>query len=287
MVNDNYTLILGDCAKYLGSISSEYINLTVTSPPYDDLRTYNGTLNWGFDVFKTIANELYRVTCDGGVVVWIVNDSTINGGESGTSFKQALYFMSIGFNLHDTMIYEKHNPTPNTGNGVRYQQSFEYMFVFVKGKHIRCHNLITEDRRNACNDKRSYRPIRRQRNKDGDFEDVHMYTIKDEVPKSNIWRYKVGMYNTTCDKIAFSHPAIFPDQLATDHILSWSNPGDIVLDPFMGSGTTGKMALKNGRKFIGIEVVEKYFNIAKERIENFNETIDYSINDDSSTTKLW
>jgi site-specific DNA-methyltransferase (adenine-specific) len=165
------------------------------------------------------------------------------------------------------MIYQKHNPTPNTGNGVRYQQCFEYMFVVSKGKP-KTVNLLTEPRRNACNDRRTERMIRRQRNVDGEFEEEHRYVIKDIVPRQNIWNYKVGLHNTTSDKIAFKHPAIFPEQLAIDHILSWSNENDIVLDVFMGSGTTAKSAILTNRRYIGFEISEEYCNIANERVNN-------------------
>ena len=109
------------------NIPSNFIDLTVTSPPYDNLRAYNG-YSWDFE---SVAQELYRITKDGGVVVWVVGDATIKGSETGTSFKQALYFKEIGFKLHDTMIYQSDKP-PLTHN--RYEQKFEYMFVFSKGR---------------------------------------------------------------------------------------------------------------------------------------------------------
>ena len=252
-----------DCIEGMKMLDSESIDLVVTSPPYDNLRTYKGFV---FDISETI-KQLFRVVKDGGVVVWVVGDGTIDGGETGTSFRQALCFIDSGFKLHDTMIYQKHNPTPNTGNGVRYQQSFDYMFVFSKGKPKTIH-LLTEPRRNECGDRRTVRMIRRQRNVDGEFEEEHRYEIKQVVPKSNIWNYKVGLYNTTSDKIAFKHPAIFPEQLAIDHILSWSNENDVVLDPFMGSGTTAKSCIVTNRNYIGFEISEEYCKIADERIQN-------------------
>ena len=252
-----------NCLDGLKDIPDEFVDAVVTSPPYDALRTYDG---FSFD-FHGIAQQLYRVLKNGGVCVWVVADGTVNGGETGTSFRQALYFMEIGFTLHDTMIYQKHNPTPNTGNGCRYQQCFEYMFVLSKGKP-KTVNLLTEQRRNSCNDRRTERPIRRQRNVDGEFEEVHKYVIKQTVPRQNIWNYKVGMHNTTSDKIAFKHPAIFPEQLAIDHILSWTNEEDIVLDPFMGSGTTAKAALLTNRHYIGFEISDNYCEIARQRLLN-------------------
>lgn len=256
-----------DNLKILTDIQDNLVDCVITSPPYDDLRNYEKTLQWNFEIFQKLAQELYRVLKDGGIVVWVVSDITINGSKTGNCFKQTLFFKDIGFKIHDTMIYAKHNPTPNTGGGTRYQQSFEYMFIFSKGipKTV---NLLLEQRHNETNDKRTYRIKTFHRNKDGNFGEDRMYHIKEQVPRRNIWTYKVGLYNTTSDKIAFEHPAIFPELLVKDHILSWTNKGDLVLDPFMGSGTVGKMCKLLDREFIGIEIVQKYFDIAKARIEN-------------------
>lgn len=278
MNNLDIQLINGDCIEVMQELIQKgiMVDLTVTSPPYDNLRTYNETLKWDFYIFKQVAQLLYEITKNGGVVVWVVGDATINGSETCTSFKQALYFKEIGFNLHDTMIYQKYNPIPNTGNWKRYNQSFEYMFVFSKGtpKTI---NLIKEERRNLCNDKRTERIKKWERNKDGTFKEPCLYKINQFVPKCNVWNYKVGLYNTTNDKIAFNHPAIFPEKLANDHILSWSNQNDLVLDPFMGSGTTGKMSLINNRKFIGIEKVQEYYDISCKRIKETKNNIQLNL----------
>lgn len=255
-----------DCVDGMHELDSGCVDLIVTSPPYDSLRSYNG-FNFDESIQIQIINQMFRVLKDGGVAVWVVGDGTIGGSETGTSFKQALKFIDIGFKLHDTMIYQKHNPTPNTGNGVRYQQSFEYMFVFSKGKPKTVH-LLTEPRRNECGDRRTVRMIRRQRNVDGEFEAERRYEIKQIVPRSNIWNYKVGLHNTTSDKIAFKHPAIFPEQLAVDHILSWSNENDLVLDPFIGSGTVAKACILTNRKYIGFEISGEYCKIAEERLSN-------------------
>ena len=226
------------------------IDLTVTSPPYDNLRTYNGSLDWGEHVWKPVLEELFRVTKQGGVVVWVVGDATIKGSETGTSFKQALYAMECGFNLHDTMIYEKSGVA--FPDSTRYHQTHEYMFVFTNGK-IATFNLI-KDRKNKFVGKTGG-------NKRGGLCSRAEYGAR-----FNVWRYANGRDNSTKDRAAFSHPAIFPEQLAHDHVLSWSNEGDTVLDPFMGSGTTGKMAFLSGRGFIGIEKDLDYFKIAEKRI---------------------
>ena len=252
----------GDCLEVMKDIPDGSIDLTVTSPPYDNLRTYNGNIEqWSFEKFQGIAKELYRVTKQGGVVVWVVGDATMNGSESGTSFKQALYFMSIGFNLHDTMIYRKLNPIPLTHN--RYEQAFEYMFILSKGKpntfnpiKIPCKTAGT-----VYNIKRP-KAISEASKRDRD----EIMTTNNTKYKDNIFEYCVGKKQGTQ-----THPAPFPEDLANDHIISWSNEGDVVLDPFMGSGTTGKMALLNNRNFIGIELDEEYFEIAKKRIEETNQ----------------
>lgn len=256
--NDNFTLHHGDSAIVLPSIPTDSIDLTVTSPPYDGLRTYNG---FHFD-FEAIARELYRVTKRGGVVVWVVGDATVNGSESGTSFKQALKFMEIGFNLHDTMIYHKDNPAP-VGGAARYYQAFEYMFVFSKGAPKL--NAIEVPRRNKWNDKRTTRFRAVNRNTEGEFEKKEV-PIKEVVKKQNVWTYIVSGGASASDRLAYEHPAIFPEALARDHILSWSSPGDMVLDPMMGSGTTGKMAVAHGRRFVGIDISSEYVDIARRRI---------------------
>jgi site-specific DNA-methyltransferase (adenine-specific) len=231
------------------------IDLTVTSPPYDNLRTYNGfTFDW-----KSVLRELYRVTKDGGVVVWIVGDATIKGSETGTSFKQALYAMECGFNLHDTMIYKK------TGGGARgsnlcYWQNFEYMFVFSKGRP-KSINLI-HDKVNVTGGKRNSGVNGRKKNGEKRYKDV---TVTQKIGRrENVWIIPAGN-NTSDDKT--SHPAVFPESLVRDHILSWSNENDLLYDPFMGSGTTAKMAILNNRQWIGSEISEEYCHIINNRIK--------------------
>ena len=251
-----------DCVEGLKLLKDESIDLTVTSPPYDNLRTYNG---YYFD-FESVAKELYRVTKLGGVVVWVVGDATVKGSETGTSFRQALYFMDCGFNLHDTMIYNK---TGLPMNHNRYEQEFEYMFVLSKGKPktfnpIRIPCLYPEKETARQNSKYSEtNEIMRKARSGKQRKPVG----KDKI-KGNIWKYATGKNHSTKDDIAFNHPAIFPEQLANDHIISWSNEGDVVLDPFSGSGTTHKMALLNNRKFIGFEISQEYVNIERKRLED-------------------
>ena len=259
-VTDRYKLYHGDCIEVMDELIGKEVkvDLTVTSPPYDDLRNYNNSLVWDFDIFKKVADRLYEMTKEGGIVVWVVGDKTKNGSETGTSFKQALYFKEIGFKLHDTMIWKKTNPF-NFGSNNCYIQSFEYMFILVKGK-IKTTNFI-KDRINKTY-KENKKCIQQRRTRNGDFMEYDdKYWEMDKYGKRyNVWEMK------TSNKFK-NHTATFPEELARDHIISWSNEGDIVFDCFMGSGTTGKMALLNNRKFIGIEKVKEYFEISKERIE--------------------
>ena len=250
----------GDCLELMKNIPDGFVDLTVTSPPYDNLRTYNGNIDqWNFEKFKSIAKELYRVTKQGGVVVWVVADATINGSETGTSFRQALWFMDCGFNLHDTMIYKKTKfPPIDPTTAYRYTGCFEYMFVFSKGKP-KCCNYIKEKCKHAGKRAVSYQRSENDKLRYDRKEKNKNHIVNDYKIKCNVWEY------ASCS--VKGHPAPFPEQLANDHIVSWSNDGDTVLDCFMGSGTTGKMAVLNNRHFIGIELDEGYFNIAKERID--------------------
>jgi DNA modification methylase len=246
-------IIQGDCKEVLKQLESNSVDMILTSPPYDNLRDYNG---YNFD-FENIAKELYRVLKIGGVCVWIVGDSyDKKGSETGTSFRQALYFKEIGFNLHDTMIYQKNSyPFPPVN---RYYQVFEYMFVFSKGKP-KTYNIQTVNTIGYKHKKST------QRQKDGSITNMKYEMGKDKRKDDNVWKFNVGFGKSSLDKISFKHPATFPEALAEKHILSWSNKGDIILDPFMGSGTTGKMAKLNNRDFIGIEISEEYIKIIEAR----------------------
>ena len=256
------TIINAYSDKYLKELPSDSIDMVITSPPYDDLRDYDGKVCWNFEVFKTIAEQLYRVTKKGGVIVWVVGDKTKNGNKTLTSFKQALYFQEIGFNMYDVIIYEKSGSGPPHPN--RYFNTFEYMFVLSKGKP-KTVNLL-RDKKNTWAGYTTYGEVTR-REKDGLLTKKGKKTINDYGVRTNIWRYANGKGFSTKDKIAYKHPAIFPEKLVTDHILSWSNPGDIVLDPFAGSGTTGKVAKSLDRNWVLIEAVKDYCDIARERIE--------------------
>lgn len=247
-----------DCCKTMLKMGEDFIDLTVTSPPYDSLRSYDG---FSFD-YDNVFSYLYRVTKDGGIVVWVVGDETKNGSETGSSFRQALCAMDCGFRLHDTMIYQKNNfANPSR---TRYHQTFEYIFVFSNGKP-KTFNPI-KDRPNKYIGQKSHG---KNRTKDGWRENKGGQTRDKFGMRHNVWLYTTGGGHMTKDKIAYKHPAIFPEKLATDHILSWSNEGDLIYDPFMGSGTVAKCAKLNKRNYIGSEVSKQYCKDAEERISMY------------------
>lgn len=268
------TLYNQDCLLTMSNMSDNFVDLVLTSPPYDDLRTYNKHVQGnrtefnGYSFpFESIARELYRIVKPGGVVVWVVGDATNKGSETGTSFRQALFFKECGFDLYDTMIYQKTGtPFPQKD---RYNQTFEYMFVFSKGKPNTFNPIM---KKNATAG--AVRHSRKFRNADGEMvagfngKPINEYGIE-----NNIWLIKNGMNKSTKDLVAFEHPAIFPEELATKHIISWTKKGDIVYDPFMGSGTSAKSAIQLDRNWIGSELDSDYCNICNKRLESVTSQI--------------
>ena len=250
-----FQVLEGDCRERLKELidNGVMVDLVVTSPPYDDMRSYKNTLDWNFEICKEIINLLFKIIKPGGVVVWVIGDKTKGGSETGTSFKHALAFMEAGFKLNDTMIWEKANPLPQVKQP-RYNQTFEYMFVFSKGtpktfnpimEECKCAGKIYDS---TC------------KNIGGENGRTHKtFNINKEKVKGNIWKIAVAKNDTP-------HPAVFPEKLAYDHILTWSNEGDLVLDPFVGSGTSGIAAVKLNREFIGIDKVKEYVELSRERI---------------------
>jgi site-specific DNA-methyltransferase (adenine-specific) len=230
------------------------VDLTVTSPPYDDLRNYKG---YSFD-FENIAKGLFKVTKVGGIVVWVVGDKILNGDRTLTSFRQALYFQEVGFNVHDVMIYKKKNTPFMRSNA--YTNCYEFMFVFSKVKVNTFNRLLDKTVRQG------FEGMPFNKGADGVNRKV-LKELKAEKTRVNIWEYAVGLGGTTSDREAFKHPAVFPEKLAEDHILTWTNPGDLVFDPMCGSGTTLKMAKKHSRLYIGCDISEEYVDIAKRRID--------------------
>ena len=248
----------GDCLDHMKNFEDNSIDLIITSPPYDNLRTYKG---YSFE-FKEIAKQLYRVTKEGGVLVWVVGDATINGSETGTSFQQALYLKEIGYNLHDTMIFRKKNPIPQIYRK-RYTNEFEYMFVLSKGT-VKTHNSLMTDCLHAGLELST--TTYKNYSKSDQVRKKLANPVKDKKIKGNIWEYVVGKNKE--DQDAKHHPAPFPCKLAEDHISSWSNEGDVVFDPMCGSGTVCKMAKLLNRKYIGIDISSDYCELAQSRLSD-------------------
>lgn len=258
MIMSDIKLYQGDCLDLMKNIPDSSVDLVVTSPPYEDMRNYRNTNNFTFEVFTKIADALYKVVVSGGVIIWVVGDKTENGSETGVSFRQALYFKKIGFNLHDTMIYRKVNYIPLTHN--RYEQEFEYMFCFSKGRPKTFNPIRVQCK---CAGQSQWGNATFYKTDDDQLVDVGQNVIHDTKIRGNIFEYQVG---STIETKHYSHPAMFPMKLVEDQINSWSNEGDTVLDPFMGSGTTGVACKKLNRNFIGVELVPNYFKIAEDRI---------------------
>ncbi|MCY4621223.1 MAG: site-specific DNA-methyltransferase [bacterium] len=249
-------LYVADCVEFMARMDAGTVDLTVTSPPYDNLRDYNG---YSFD-FEAIAGGLLRVTKPGGVVVWVVGDKIDRGQRTLSSFRQGLFFQEIGFRMHDVMIYRKKNTPFMRSNA--YTNAYEFMFVLSKGSP------------------KTFRPLKEPTVRSGYEMLVHnkgpdavnnkvLKELKKEKTRTNIWAYAVGLGGTTRDKVAFRHPAVFPEKLAGDHVRSWTEPGDLVFDPMCGSGTTPKMALLAGRDYIGVDVSPDYIAIAEQRMEAY------------------
>lgn len=248
-------IICCECVTFMNQLPDNCIDLTVTSPPYDNLRNYNGFL---LDC-ENIIGELYRITAQGGVVVWVVGDAIKKGNKTLTSFKQALMFQEAGFNMHDVMIYKKKNTPFMRSNA--YTNCFEFMFVCSKGSPKTFNPLKEPTVRNG------FEMLVHNKKADGINKKV-LKELKKEKTRNNIWEYAVGLGGTTSDREAFKHPAMFPENLVSDHILSWTNKGDIVFDPFLGSGTTAKMAKKLNRHYIGCDISEEYVEIAQKRVKD-------------------
>ena len=256
-----YRLVTGECTEVLRLFKPAKIDLVVTSPPYDELRRYNG---YTFTI-EPICAALYRAVRPGGVVVWVVGDQVVRGSETGSSFRHALAFLDAGFRLHDTMIYEKNSASfPARRNSTRYSQIFEYMFVFSKGAP-RTANLICDKPNKWAGVQNWGKQMNRGR--DGTLKQGKDHVTPEMSPRNNIWKYSTGGGISRADTDLGDHPAVFPLALAEDHIKTWSNPGDLVLDPMMGSGTTGIAALGLGRQFIGIDISAAYVELARKRIE--------------------
>ena len=247
----------GNALNLLKKLDDCSIDMVITSPPYDSLREYDGIV-WNFEVFKLIAQELKRVLKQGGVIVWVVADQTTDGSESGTSFRQALYFKEIGLNIHDTMIFRKKNYIPLTHN--RYEQEFEYMFCFSKGKPKTFNPIMIKSKWGGTEKWGDSKILLA----DNTYKLQGNTIVNEYKQKGNIFEYFTGCLegNPT------DHPAIFPKQLVIDQIITWTNKEDLVLDPFMGSGTTAVACRDKERKWIGFEISQRYCEMAQQRLDS-------------------
>ena len=247
-------LVNGDCAAVLPGLPPA--DLILTSPPYDGMREYGG-YNGAFD-FGAIAAACVANLAPGGVLVWVVGDQIIDGGESGTSFRQALGFKALGLTLHQTLFFEAAHYRPIDKS--RALRGVQYMFVFAKGSPMVAN--IPIDRPNVkagMRVTRSYAPgksLNGSRNPASD----RVKRIADFGRRGPIWRYA-----TECGS-DMGHPAAFPYALASDHIVCWTNPGDLVIDPMVGSGTTLRAAADLGRRAIGIEINPEYCDLIRRRL---------------------
>jgi site-specific DNA-methyltransferase (adenine-specific) len=253
-----------DCMITMAKMPNEYVDLIVTSPPYDEhFRKHKG--NNKFE-FEKIAVELTRILKNGGILVWIVGDGVVRGSETGTSFKQALFFKeNCGLRLHDTMIFQKNTTTyPAKPDGSRYSQNFEFMLILSKGRPKTVHLIC--DKKNKWEGYTNF-GTKTDRNKNDELIiNPKLKPIPAFSPRNNVWTYVIGKKFSGSDNISYKHPASFPEKLAGDMIASFSNEGDIVYDCFSGSGTTLKMAKKLKRRFIGSEIVKEYCDIIEERL---------------------
>lgn len=266
--SENYQIYNCDTLDYLTSQPADSIKFVITSPPYDNLRNYKG---YSFE-FEKIASELVRCLQPGGVIIWNVADATVNGSETGTSMRQALYFMDQGLRLHDTMIYEKRNPMPASKSSKRYHQAWEYVFCFSNGVPKTFNPILVKAKFG------NLKANMKHRGQEGEIK--YTQTKRNEYTKvRNIFAYNIGGGHSTTDKEAYGHPALMPEKLAEDQILTWTDPGDTVFDPFNGAGTSGKMAVAHGRKFIGTEMSTEYCDLANLRISRVEEN-------NSNTLKL-
>ena len=274
-------IICGDSVEEMKKMPDNSVDLVITSPPYDTLRSYKELVKGMKDEyngysfpFEPITAELARVVKKGGVVIWVVGDSVMKGSETGSSFRQALHFMEQGFKLHDTMIYEKNGSSfPARRDGNRYSQLFEYMFVFSNGAKPKTANLICDKKNKWA----GWVPWGKKggtfRGKDGELKPRTQKPTPDFSPRNNIWRFNTGKGYSATDDEAFKHPAIFPEKLVKDHIMTWSNPGDVVLDPMNGAGTTTKVAVLTDRQYVGIDIFQDYCDIAMKRLKMANSAV--------------
>lgn len=276
---DRNKIVTGDCLDVLPGIPAESVDLVLTSPPYDDLRTYESSKRFDFPTFTKVADELVRVLKPGGIIAWNVNDQIVDGSRTLTSFKQCLHFCNYscpGILCHDIIIYEKAGIRYPSNPRIRYNQSFEFVFILSKGAPKTFNPLI--DRKNKNIGKKI---TSTERKRDGKLKIKSGALMGKTTPthsmRTNVWRFPTGWGHSYDNEKLKGHPAIMHQRLAQDLILSYSNAGDLVLDPFCGSGTTCFVARENNRDFLGIEINPKYAEMARERVRETRRRFDFSL----------
>jgi DNA modification methylase len=252
-------ILQADCLKELAFFDDNSIDLTVFSPPYDGIRDYKN--NWVFN-FVELGKHLFRVTKDGGVAVVVIGDGTKNFAKSLTSFRLAVNWVDdIGWKLFESVIY-KRDGNPGAWWNQRFRVDHEYILMFFKGNRPKTfhkeHLMIPSKHAGKI-----YSGTDRLTN--GGFKKIEPKAVNPMKCRGTVWEYSTS--NTEGNRLKLQHPATFPDKLASDLILCFSEPHDVVLDPMCGSGTTCVQAKLNNRQFIGIEISEEYCDIARKRLQ--------------------
>lgn len=250
-------LLTGDACEILPTIRESSVDLTVFSPPYDGLRDYKGKPSFDMAV---LGREILRVTKEGGVCCMVIQDATKNGAKSLTSFRTACLFADLGWRLFECCIYSRAG-VPGAWWTKRFRVDHEYIFIFTRGdglpRRFDKTSLMVESKYAGITAGGTKRTTK------GDFVAIKKTVISPLKCRGTIWHYAAS--NTERNKTKSEHPATYPDSLARDIISCFSKEGDLVLDPMMGSGTTGIASVNMGRRFLGIEISVQYMEIAKRR----------------------
>ncbi len=250
-------IICGDCVEVLKSIPDNSIDLVVTSPPYDGIRKYNG---FSFNLHST-GKELFRVLKDGGIIAMVIQDQTKNFGKSLTSFKTIIdWCENVGFKLFETIIYKKHG-AEGAWWTKRFRVDHEYIPIFLKGERPAYFNKEPLKIPSKHGGKTMTGCATRLTN--GKTLKSKRVFINPMKCRGTLWDY------TTCGdgtRLKHQHPATFPDKIPVDFIRCFCPKNGIVLDPFIGSGTTALAAIQLNRNYIGIDISKEYCELAKKRI---------------------
>lgn len=248
-----------DCVEGMKKIPDNSVDIVVTSPPYDGIRDYNG---FNFDLHET-GRGLIRILKEGGIVAMVIQDQTKNFGKTLTSFKTIIDWCdNIGFKLFECVIYRKHGSEGAWWTN-RFRVDHEYMPIFLKGEKPQYFNK--ENLKVPSIHGGKVMTGSGSRRTDGKTNARVTRPINTMKCRGTIWNYLMAGDK---DPIKRQHPAPFPDQIPLDFIECFCPPGGVVLDPFMGSGSTAVAAKKLNRKYIGFDTSEEYIKIAHARLRN-------------------